>query len=253
MRDSAALLVDRAPSYCYVSSRSVYRWPIPPGLDERGPVIEGDPTSPDDGSYPAAKRGGELAALEVFGERALVARAGLILGPYEWVGRLPWWLRRLERGGRVLAPGPADRPLQFIDGRDLAQWMLSAAESKVGGIFNTVSEPGHATMGELLDACRAVTGSGAELVWTPPDKIAEAGIAPWTELPIWVPPDGELVGLHAGDVSAASKQGLRCRPVVDTVIDTWAWLQAEGDPPSLSDGSVGLNAQREAEVLTRLF
>ena len=249
VRDAATLLVNRVGHYGYVSSRSVYCWPIPPGLDEHGPVVDGDPTSPDDRNYSAAKRGGELAVLEAFGERALIARAGLILGPYERVGRLPWWLRRVQRGGRVLAPGPADRPLQFIDGRDLAQWMLSAADKEVGGVFNTVSRPGHATMGELLDTCRAVTASGAELVWTPPEGIAKANIAPWTELPLWVPPDGDLAGLHAGDVSAALKHGLDCRPVADTVADTWAWLQAEGDPPSLSDGSVGLDAQRETQVL----
>lgn len=249
VRDAAALLVDQVRHYSYVSSRSVYRWPIPVGLDEQGLVVDGDCTSADDSDYAAAKRGGELAVLEEFGDRALVARAGLILGPYERMGRLPWWLRRVERGGRVLAPGPTDLPLQFIDGRDLAEWMLSSAERHVTGVFNTVSQPGHATMGELLDACQAVTGGGAELVWTPPETIAEAGIAPWTELPIWVPPFSDLVGLHTGDVSAALRQGLRCRAIADTVADTWSWLQAEGDPPSLSDGSVGLDPAREAQVL----
>lgn len=249
VRDAAALLADRVRHYGYVSSRSVYCWPLPVGLDEQASVVDADPSSPDDSDYAAAKRGGELAVLAALPDRALVARAGLILGPYERIGRLPWWLRRIERGGRVLAPGPVNRPLQFIDGRDLAEWMLSAAEKQVGGVFNTVSQPGHATMGELLDACRAATGGGAELVWTPPARIAQAGIAPWTELPIWVPPDGDLAGLHAGDVGAALRHGLRCRGVADTVADTWAWLQAEGDPPSLSDGSVGLDPAREAQIL----
>jgi len=142
--------------------------------------------------------------------------------------------------------------LQFIDGRDLAEWMLSGADKQVGGVFNTVSKPGHATMGELLNECRTDTGSDAELVWTPAERIAQAGIAPWTELPIWVPPEGDLAGLHAGDVSAAMRHGLRCRSVADTVADTWTWLQAEGDPPSLSDGSIGLDARRETQVLAHL-
>jgi nucleoside-diphosphate-sugar epimerase len=249
VRDAAMLLVNRVGHYGYASSRSVYRWPIPPGLDEHGPVVDGDPTSPDDRDYAAAKRGAELAVLGTFGERALIARAGLILGPYERMGRLPWWLRRLERGGQVLAPGPPDRPLQFVDGRDLANWMLASADNQLGGVFNTASRPGYATIGELLEACRSVTDSHAELQWMSPERVAQAGIAPWTELPIWVPPDGSLAGLHAGDVSAALTNGLRCRPIGDTVADTWAWLQAEGDPPSLSDGSIGLDAQREAEAL----
>ena len=86
----------------------MYRWPIPVGLDENGPVVDGDPSSAESTDYAACKRGGELAVLEAFGEQALLARAGLILGPYERVGRLPWWLRRLERGGQVLCPGPPD-------------------------------------------------------------------------------------------------------------------------------------------------
>lgn len=246
------MLANRAGHYCYISSRSVYRWPIPVGLDESGPIVDGDPSSLDDDDYARCKRGGELAAMEAFGERALLARAGLILGPYERVGRLPWWLRRLERGGQVLSPGPPTRPLQYIDGRDLAEWVLSAASSGLSGAFNTVSRPGHTTMGELLDTARAVTRSGAELVWASPTFIEGEGVAAWTELPIWVPPDGELAGLHAGDVTAAYQHGLRCRPVADTVTATWAWLQDEGEPDSLSAGTVGLSPRREAELLANL-
>jgi 2'-hydroxyisoflavone reductase len=253
VRDAAGLLGDRAAHYTYVSSRSVYRWPIPVGLDERGPVVDGDAESLDTADYAAVKRGGELGAQRGFGERTLVARPGLILGPYERVGRLPWWLRRMERGGRVLAPGPPERPLQYIDGRDLAQWMLTAAEAGLSGVYDTVSRPGHATMGELLDAVKIATGSDAELVWVSPEIVEGAGIAAWTELPIWVPPQGDLAGLHAGDVTAALQQGLRCRPIGETVTDTWAWLQAEGDPSSLANGSVGLSAEREAEVLQEML
>jgi nucleoside-diphosphate-sugar epimerase len=211
--------------------------------------VDGDPGSTEGTSYAAAKRGGELATLEAFGGQALVARAGLILGPYERVGRLPWWLRRIESGGRVLAPGPEDRPLQYIDGRDLARWLLACAEDGVGGIYNTVSEPGHTTMGALLGAAKVATGSDAELTWVTPSVVLAAGIEPWTELPIWVPPDGELAGLHSGDVSAALAQGLRCRPIDDTVADTWAWLQREGDPASLSARAIGLDPAREAALL----
>jgi len=229
--DAAALLAGRAAHYQYVSSRSVYRWPIPPGADESAPVVDGDADSPDGEDYAAAKRGGELAAAAAFGDRALLARAGLILGPYEIVGRMPWWLRRLEQGGDVLAPGPQDRPLQYIDCRDLAAWMLSAADRGLGGAYNAVSRPGQATMASLLEAARDATGSRASLVWVSPEVIEAAGIEPWTELPIWAPPDGELASLHDGDVSAAYAAGLACRPVEQTVADTWRWLQQEGYPP----------------------
>ena len=138
------MLSGRAGHYCYVSSRSVYRWPIPAGADESAPVVDADPASPARDDHAAGKRGGELAATGAFGGQVLLARAGLILGPYEIAGRMPWWLRRIERGGDVLAPGPPDLPLQYIDGRDLAAWLLHAADAGIGGAFNTVSKAGQA-------------------------------------------------------------------------------------------------------------
>jgi len=250
VHDSCRLLAGRVGHFGYVSSRSVYAWPVPPGLDESAPVVDGTPDDEGAEDYAAAKRGGELAAVEVFGEDALLARPGLILGPYELVGRMPWWLRRIERGGRVLAPGPADQPLQYIDARDLAVWMLSAAERGLGGAFNTVSQPGHTTMGELLETAVEVTGSTAELVWTDPETIEKAGIAAWTELPIWLPPTGEAAGLHRGDVSAAYRAGLTCRPIRETIADTWAWLQAEGDPAvPTTRAPLGLDPEKERQVI----
>ena len=251
VRESARLLADRVGHYGYVSSRSVYSWPIPSGADESAPVVEADPAGSESGDYAADKRGGELAVLESFGDRCLLARAGLILGPYEVVGRLPWWLGRIARGGRVAAPGPVDRPLQYVDGRDLVGWMIRAAEAGTVGAFNAVSQPGHTTIGALLDACLAATGSGAELVWLTPEQVEAAGVSGWTSLPIWVPPTGELAALHDGDTSAAQEAGLVCRPVEETVSDTWAWLQREGwpEPPSRRAGEIGLSAEQEARLL----
>jgi 2'-hydroxyisoflavone reductase len=253
VHDSAELLVDRVEHYVYVSSRSVYVWPLPLGSDESAPVVEADPLSDDGSDYAAAKRGAEIAVEQVLGQRAMVARAGLILGPYEIVGRLPWWLGRISRGGRVLAPGPRELPLQYVDGRDLADWLLSAGERRVSGAFNAVSPPGHTTMGELLDTCLEVTGADADLVWTSPETIAAAGVSGWTELPIWVPPTGDLAGLHAADTAAAHREGLTCRPVLDTVRGTWEWLQKEGFPePPAQRGAPGLDPQKEQEILATL-
>jgi 2'-hydroxyisoflavone reductase len=251
--DSAGLLSGRAGHYGYVSSRSVYQWPIPIAADESAPVVDGDPASADAADYAAAKRGGELAVLEGFDGPSVLARAGLILGPYELVGRMPWWLRRIERGGDVLAPGPRDMPIQYIDCRDLAAWMLHAADERISGAFNAVSKPGHATMGSLLEACVAAVGSDARLVWADPDVIDNAGIEGWTELPVWISPYGEGASLHDGDVAAIYAAGLVCRPVSETVADTWRWLQAEGDPPAREGRPAhGLDPQREGEVLASL-
>jgi len=245
--ETCGLLAGRAGHFGYVSSRSVYRWPMPRGADEQAPVVDGDPDEDGDDDYAAAKRGGELAALKAFGDRTLLARAGLVLGPYEDVGRLPWWLRRIERGGRVLAPGDPARRLQYIDARDLAAWMLTAAADGVVGTFNAVSRPGHTTMGELLQTAVTVTGSDAELIWTAPEVLEEVGISPWTEMPIWLPDDAEYGGMHNADVSAAHDLGLTCRPVQDTIADTWTWLQLEGDPTPRRE--IGLAPAKEQHAL----
>ncbi|MFG2139158.1 NAD-dependent epimerase/dehydratase family protein [Streptomyces sp. NPDC048650] len=251
VRDAARLLADRAGTYAYVSSRSVHTYPAAYGLDERGPVVAGSPDATDADDYATAKRGGELAAVDAFGDRALLVRAGLILGPYENIGRLPWWLGRIARGGPVLAPGPRDAALQYIDARDLAAWTLDAVEAGLGGAYNLVGEVGHATMGELLESCVEVTGAAAELRWTAPEDVLAAGIEPWTELPVWLAPGEARDTLYGADVSKALATGLRCRPVGETVADTWAWLRSIGGvaPQRPDRPAVGLAAEKEAAAL----
>lgn len=245
---TAELLAGWVGHYGYVSSRSVYRWPIPPGTDESAPVVDADPAA-DTTDYAADKRGGELAVLTGYGD-GLLARAGLILGPHENVGRLPWWLHRMAAGGDVLAPGPPDLPLQYVDARDLASWMLDCAERRTTGAFNAVSPPGHATTAELLECCRAVTGGAAHLVWVDPGFLLAHEVEPWTELPIWVAPESELVGLHTGNTSKAAAAGLACRPVAETVADTWEWLHDLDEPPLREDRSApGLDRAKERLVL----
>ncbi|RIQ18913.1 NAD-dependent epimerase/dehydratase family protein [Jiangella rhizosphaerae] len=252
VRDSARVLRGRVGTYAYVSSRSVYAPPVPPGADESAPVL---PSSPDaeDGDYGAQKAGGELAALQAFGDDALIARAGLILGPYEDVGRLPWWLARAARGGPMLAPGPSALPIQYIDARDIAAWLVSCVAAGTGGVVNTVSRPGYATMGSLLDAVVTVTGGAATLRWVDPEPILAAGVVPWNDLPVWIPPghEFETLGLHSADASRAEAAGLRPRPIENTVADTWAWLRSIGGvaPQRPDRPPVGLDPDVEAAIL----
>lgn len=245
--DSARLLAGRAGRYGYVSSSSVYAWGT--HHDETSPLVEGDSTA-DEGGYAALKRGAELAILAAFPD-AVLARAGLILGPHEDIGRLPWWLQRIARGGRVVAPGRPDRPLQYVDARDLAAWLLSALAGEVAGPVDVISRSGHATTETLLGACVAATGSDAELVWVSEDDLAAVGAQPWTHLPCWVPEHDEFTGFLEPDTGWAAATGLVCRPVTDTVADTWNWMQRDGVPPQRPDRQVhGLPAELEQRILS---
>lgn len=245
--------VDR---YVYISSRSVYAWPPPAGAEESAPLVEGiDPDGGEGVDYPRAKAGGEAAVVRAMGaERSLLARCGLILGPGSDIGRLPWWLQRAARGGPMVAPGPPDLPLQFVDVRDVAAWVLQAIADHRSGPFDVVSHPGHATMRSLLEACIAVTGSDARLVWADPDAVLDAGVAPWTQLPIWLPPGEMADAMHRSDPTKVHRAGLVCRPVEETVADTWAWQVLRAAEVQVKDGAppVGLDPQEEAALLRRL-
>lgn len=251
VRDSATLLADRVARYVYVSSRSVYAYPPPAGAAEDAPLVDGSPHDEGFEDYARAKRGGELAAVQAFGDRAVLARAGLILGPNEDIGRLPWWLGRIAEGGTVLAPGAADDPIQYIDARDLAAFLLTAGSIGASGPFNVVGEAGAATLGALLDACIAATGSDAVLQWVDQERVLAAGIEPWTQLPVWLPTGPAADAMHHGDVTRAIEAGLRRRPLSETVGDTWSWLQGLGGlaPQRADRPPVGLDRATERALL----
>ena len=253
VRDAARALGPSTDRWVYVSSRSVYAWPLPRGGDESAAVVDGDPDAAAT-DYAADKRGAELALERELGtERVVHLRAGLILGPRDNVGRLPWWLRRVARGGPTLAPAPADLPIQYVDPRDLVALGLDAAVAGRHGPVDVVCPPGSATLGDVLDACVDVTASDAEFTWIDPGWLLEQGVAVWTELPIWVPESEEAYALHLSDVTRALDWGLRIRPLHDTVADCWTWVQevdAAGTAPPPRD-DIGMDPGREADLLAR--
>jgi nucleoside-diphosphate-sugar epimerase len=246
---SVSDLAAAAGWYGYVSSRSVYQWPIPLGADESAPVVDvsGGP------GYAADKRGAELAVSAQFAGRCLIARAGLILGPYEDTGRLTWWLARAAVGGSMVAPAPAERVWQYIDARDLASFVLDAATADTTGEYNLVCPTSAAVTTErLLAACVAATGGHAELIWVGPEVLRRAGVREWEDLPGWMAPDSEGAGMHDCDVSAALAAGLTCRPIEDTVEDTWAWLSQvppfQRPPRRAGTPRRGLSAEQEQAI-----
>jgi 2'-hydroxyisoflavone reductase len=231
--------------YVFVSSVNAYpAWPQEP-VDEDSPLHEAG----DD--YGALKVACERAGEAALPGRFATVRAGLICGPHDNIFRLPWWVRRIARGGVVPAPGDPGRELQLIDARDLAAFLLDLAERRVAGAFNGTAPIGQATLAEVLAAAVAATGSGAELRWIPDAALEAAGVAPWTELPLWSPES--LAGTWRVGTERARAAGLRCRPVADTVADVAAWL-ASGGEAELPDWRAELRppemtAEREAELL----
>jgi hypothetical protein len=137
-----------------------------------------------------------------------------------------------------------------VDARDLASWLLTGLETGLAGPVDVISRSGHTTTSGLLEACIAATGSGAELVWIDQERLDAAGVEPWTHLPCWVPTTAEYAGFLEADTTRAAATGLRCRPIEDTVTDTWAWLQAEGRPAQRDDRPVhGLPVDLEHQLL----
>jgi 2'-hydroxyisoflavone reductase len=251
VRDSTAVLAERVDRYLYMSSRAVYATPMPRDMDESAPTVPG---AADDAAtgYGQDKRGSELAVDSAFGERAVLARAGVIFGPHEDLGRLSFWLLRIAAGGPRLAPGPPDLPWRFIDVRDLAVWLLHAATAGLSGPFNLVCSEGHATTRSVLEAAIEVTESDAELVWVDHEAIKADGIDRWQSLPGWVPPEPDLVGLIWTNTARAQNAGLVCRPVLDTVADTWKWVVARGgSAPEDPDQPHALDRDRELRVIAQ--
>jgi 2'-hydroxyisoflavone reductase len=248
VRTAARLLAGRVGRFAYCSSVSAYTDGRPVGGDESWPAVDADPVA-DRTDYQRDKRGGELAALASFPD-ALVGRPGLVLGPYEDIGRLPWWLGRAARGGPMVAPGRPGRPLQYVDARDLATWFNDNLAAGTSGFVDLTDPSGHTTMQSLLEAVVEATGDRAELVWVDQETVLASGAQPWTQLPCWVPEGGEYEGFMEGDTSRAVATGLRSREVGDTTAATWAWLQRDGFPAQREDRPVhGLPESLETALL----
>lgn len=170
-------------AYALVSSLNAYvGWP-------RGPVrSDNDPTwCTDDDDYGPIKAAAERTLSTAVRGSVLLARAGLICGPYDPVDLLGWWLRRMARGGRVVVPEHLEQPIALVDVRDLADWLIHGVELRWSGGVNTTGPVGMTTLGGLLQTCAQVTSSDAELVPVPDADLLTAGVEPWTHLPLWVP------------------------------------------------------------------
>ncbi|QNE18234.1 NAD-dependent epimerase/dehydratase family protein [Kribbella qitaiheensis] len=240
VRRCAEALSPVAGHYVFVSTISAYRdWPHKP-VDETStlwdaPAVD-DPgrRSWDPDAYGPLKVGCELAAADVFGtDGLLIVRPHVVLGPREYVGRLPWWLRRVHRGGEILVPAP-DRNIQPVDVRDLATFIVDRAESTSTGIYNVAAPQGREQFSDLIAACAEATGRAATVVWADEEWLIEQGVRQWTEIPLW----RALPTAWSMSTSKAEAAGLRCRSIRETAVDTWAWMQ---------DGGRAVDHERTAE------
>ena len=227
VRQSAGLLADRAERYLYVSSISAYADFRKVGITEDDPVARlEDPTVEEvtGQTYGGMKALCEEAAREAFGERAVIVRPGLIIGPGDPTDRWTYWPVRIDRGGEVLAPGTPADPVQNIDARDLAEWMVRMVEEPGnGGTYNATGPAEPETFGAMLGGLRDALGADAEFTWVDAAFLAEHGVTPWGHMTNWVPPEGDSAGLLAVSIAAALSRGLAFRPLEETARDTLAW------------------------------
>ncbi len=258
VKATAELLKGRVKQYIFISSISVFADFKTKGLDEESEVGKlteeevSDAKSMRDitsANYGPLKALCEDANTEVFGNNACNIRPGLIVGPLDRSDRFTYWPVRVSKGGEVLAPGKPDTVTQVIDVRDLAEFIILAAEKGYQGPYNATSPAEELTMGELLETCRNVSGSDASFTWADAKFLAAQEVAAWSDMPVWVPLDGDDAGHPFINVTKAVKDGLTFRPISETVrgtLDWWATVDQERkDKPMRA----GVTAERETELL----
>jgi nucleoside-diphosphate-sugar epimerase len=248
VRELAAALDGHGGHHVFVSTMSVYADTDEPGLDE-GAALVGldDPTTEEvtGETYGGLKVLCEEHARSAYDGSALtILRPTYVIGPYDHSGRFPWWVRRVARGGEVLAPGPRTLPIQVIDARDMAEWTLDLVEKQVSGTFNAATPTPPFGFGDLLDATvRAVGPSGTSLSWVDDAWLRERGET-YSSLPLWT--EGEPAWTLAADPTRALAAGLAPRPLTETIADTWGWVTDKQPAPV---PGWGITAEREAELL----
>jgi 2'-hydroxyisoflavone reductase len=261
---SARLLAGSVGHYTYISTASVYAaWPQNAATEE-SPIL--DCAADAAGTvetlgYGELKAGSERAVAESFPGRNLIVRPGLIVGPHEDVGRLPWWLTRFARSGEILAPGEPDRPLRVTDVRDLASWVIDNTRRAIPGIMNAPGAEG-VTISDLLTACEQVTmadgGTRPHVRWVPDGVLLTAGVEPWMELPMWAPDIPDFAAIWQISGGRAIRTGLEYRALAETVHDTWLWLKHQADAAGTPvvefqftrRPGIGLDPRREQEILS---
>lgn len=257
VRDVGRVLKGRVKQYVFISSLSAYADTARAGLDETAPLARY--TGPDlmqetrasllanMNLFGPMKAGCELEAAKWFPDMVTVVRPALIVGPGDETDRFTYWPVRIARGGEVLAP-PPDDPVQFIDARDLAEWTVRLCEQRAFGAFNGLGPDYELSTAALLHGIRAAVGGGAKFTHVTADFLRQQKVAAWSDLPVWIPGQGETIGFHRMSGSKSLKSGLTYRPLATTAADTLAWFNAQ-PADRRAKLRAGLAPDREAAVL----
>ncbi|MDY7225983.1 SDR family oxidoreductase [Hyalangium rubrum] len=250
VRASAELLAPNVEQYIFVSTISVYKDMANYGVDEDSPVatVEDEKTEDVSQHYGALKALSEKAAQAAMPGRAAVVRPGLIVGPGDPTDRFSYWPVRVARGGEVLAPGDGEDPVQFIDVKDLAAFILRLVETKDMGVYNATGPASGMPMRKLLEACKTANGGDASFTWADAAFLEEQKVRPWSDMPVWIPRSSEMKGMGRVSNARAEARGLTLRPVEDTARDTLAWFKTQPAERQAKMRS-GLTPEREREVL----
>jgi 2'-hydroxyisoflavone reductase len=243
-----ALRPDAGRRYVFISSVSAYDVPDAPGFTEESrllPVPDPLPDEVTNETYGALKVACERAARRLFGPDTIIVRPTYVIGPRDHTGRFDYWVRRIRQGGRVLAPGDPAAPLQVIDARDHADFVVRLLRSAGGETFHTVSPPPPFTFGQMLEAIVSAVGPlSTSLTWVSADFLKEEGVD-GEALPLWSSDPDEQI-LDTASPAKAYAAGLEPRPLVDTVMDIHGYLSSLTEPPQHDRQ---LSREREAELL----
>jgi 2'-hydroxyisoflavone reductase len=248
MHAIADALGETVPHYTFVSSVSAYDTP-PRGqtYDEDAALASGDE------GYGAQKARAEEAIVERYGKRVLIVRPGLIVGPHDPTGRFVYWPLRFADGGDVLAPGLPENPIQWIDVRDLAEWIVRCVEDNIVGAFNAITPARQYSMRDLLDACSRIAAARnaplSRIHWIDDQTLLDAGVEMWTGLPLWIAASDEASGLMLASAERAVNAGLTFRAIDDTVAATLSWAQSLANDDSRLGREKTLSRERERTLL----
>lgn len=249
---SASLLAPNVRQYVFISTLSVFGDTSRPGMDESSPVAQLPPGQEDTEDvmthYGALKAACERAAERAMPGRVTSVRPALIVGPGDPTDRFTYWPVRVAEGGEVLAPGEGEDPVQFIDVRDLAAWLVRLVEKRHYGTFNAPGPARKLTMRAFLESVRKAVPGDARLAWVPSTFLTEQGVQPWSDMPAWVPLSPETRGFATISNARALAHGLHFRPAQETARDTLAFWQSLPEERRAKPRA-GLSREREREVL----